>query len=255
MKQRVDEAATWAWVPSDAQDYVEVDYRLTIYPHRASVQWSTTSRPLPELIAEVRQRAREAGHSAVRWWLNGRTAPANTADVLEQLGFELIETVQVLALELRSADELVAALELPEDVIARPADDADSIYLAGQIDSQIFGWPPPTRQQLKDEREMLAEANGSPTVRRYLAYLDEHAVGSAGYTLADDVLRLWGAGVLPEARGRGAYRALLAARCADGIREGATLALVKGRTDTSAPVLRRAGFTSYGIEKCYQGAT
>jgi hypothetical protein len=136
MKQRVVEAATWAWVPSDAQDYVEADYRLTIYPHRASVQWSTTSRPLPELIAEVRQRAREAGHSAVRWWVNGRTAPANTAD------------------------ELAAALDLPDDVIARPADDADSIYWAGQLDSQVFGWPPPTRQQLEDEREMPAEANG-----------------------------------------------------------------------------------------------
>jgi GNAT superfamily N-acetyltransferase len=255
MKQRVVEAATWAWVPSDAQDFVEADYRLTIYPDRASVQWSTTNRPLPEVIAEVRQRAREAGRPELRWWVNGRTAPADTSDVLQQHGFEQIETVEVLALALKSADELTAALDLPADVVVRSADDADSIYSAGQIDSQVFGWPPPTRQQLKDETEMLAGANGSPTVRRYLAYLDDHAVGSAGYTLVDDVLRLWGAGVLPEARGRGAYRALLAARCADGIRQGATLALVKGRTETSAPVLRRAGFTSYGIEKCYQGAT
>jgi hypothetical protein len=251
MRERVVEAAAnWAWVPSDAQDYVEADYRLTIYPHRASVQWSTTSRPLRELIAEVRQRARDADRPVLRWWVNGRTAPADTGEVLEQHGFEQLETVEVLALELKNADEITAALELPDDVVVRPAEDAESIYLAGQIDSQVFGWPPPTAEELEEETEQLAEA--SPPVRRYLAYIDDELIGSAGYTLVGDVLRLWGAGVLPEARGRGAYRALLAARCVDGIRRGATLAMVKGRTDTSAPVLRRAGFSSYGIEKCYQ---
>ncbi len=32
---------------------------------------------------------------------------------------------------------------------------------------------------------------------------------------------------------------------------GATLALVKGRMVTSAPVLLRAGFTDFGEERCY----
>jgi hypothetical protein len=32
----------------------------------------------------------------------------------------------------------------------------------------------------------------------------------------------------------------------------ATLALVKGRVETSAPILRRAGFALYGEERCYR---
>jgi hypothetical protein len=33
---------------------------------------------------------------------------------------------------------------------------------------------------------------------------------------------------------------------------GATLALVNGRVQTSGPILRRAGFTAYGTERCYR---
>lgn len=33
---------------------------------------------------------------------------------------------------------------------------------------------------------------------------------------------------------------------------GATLALVKGRVETSVPILRRAGFTVYGEDRCYR---
>ncbi len=32
---------------------------------------------------------------------------------------------------------------------------------------------------------------------------------------------------------------------------GAALALVKGRVETSSPILLRAGFADYGEERCY----
>jgi len=56
---------------------------------------------------------------------------------------------------------------------------------------------------------------------------------------------------LPEARGRGVYRAMTTARAAWASEQGATTALVKGRIDTSAPILGRAGFTAYGEERWY----
>jgi hypothetical protein len=253
-EQRVLEAATdWVWIPPDAEDHIEADYRLTVYPDRTSVQWSATERPLDELIAEVRERARGT-NPVLRWWVNGRTKPDGTADALMNHGFELVETVQVLARKLTSAEELTAALDPPTGVEARPANTPDLIYLAGQIDAEVFGWPGPTPVQIQHEYDAVAKALGFPDSGRYLAYVHNQPIGSAGYTLADNVLRLWGGGVLPKARGRGAYRALLAARCLQGIRQGATLALVKGRTATSAPILRRAGFTPYGVEQCYQAS-
>ncbi len=51
---------------------------------------------------------------------------------------------------------------------------------------------------------------------------------------------------------RGAYRAVLAERLHRAPDQGATLALVKGRVATSAPILKRAGFSPYGEERCYR---
>jgi hypothetical protein len=250
-QQVLEAASNWAWIPPDAEDYIEADYRLTVYPDRTSVQWSATERPLDELIAEVRERARGT-NPVLRWWVNGRTAPDNTAAVLADHGFELVETVEVLARKLTTAEELTAVLDPPGDVEARFANTPDLIYLAGQIDAEVFDWQAPTPVQLQQEYDAVAKALVSPASGRYLAYVHNQAVGAAGFTMVDGVLRLWGGGVLAKARGRGAYRALLTARCLQGIRQGATLALVKGRSATSAPILRRAGFTSYGTEQCYQ---
>ena len=54
--------------------------------------------------------------------------------------------------------------------------------------------------------------------------------------------------MIAEYRGRGVYRAMVQARLAEATRRGATLALVKARAGTSAPILRKAGFRSYGRE-------
>jgi hypothetical protein len=47
------------------------------------------------------------------------------------------------------------------------------------------------------------------------------------------------------------YRAVLGKRLSYAVAHGATMALVKGRIDTSGPILRRAGFTAYGQEPIY----
>jgi len=253
MRRRVLQAANdWVWIPPDARDYVEGDYRLTIYPDRTSVQWSVTERPLAELLAEVRERAR-GSNPLLRWWVKPGTKPEDTADFLMEQGFELVETVEILARELSSVEEIEAAVNPPSEIVTRLANTPDLIYRAGQIDAEVFDWAPPTPAQLQQESDNAAKATTAPATGRYLAYVHNQPIGSAGFTMGDDVVRLWGGAVLAKARGRGAYRALLAARCAQGIRQGATLALVKGRITTSAPILRRAGFTSYGVEQCYQG--
>jgi hypothetical protein len=41
------------------------------------------------------------------------------------------------------------------------------------------------------------------------------------------------------------------ARLAYAVRHGATMALLKGRIETSGPILRRAGFGAYGQELIY----
>lgn len=85
-----------------------------------------------------------------------------------------------------------------------------------------------------------------------VAYLDGRPVGTSGLTLTDDrVARLWGGGVLEDARGRGAYRAMLDARLRWAVERGARMALVKGRVQTSGPILARAGFAPFGEERSW----
>lgn len=55
----------------------------------------------------------------------------------------------------------------------------------------------------------------------------------------------------PSWRGQGVYRAVLDARLSYGVTHGATMALVKGNVTTSGPILRKAGFTSFGQEPVY----
>jgi GNAT superfamily N-acetyltransferase len=69
--------------------------------------------------------------------------------------------------------------------------------------------------------------------------------------MANGVARLWGGVVVPSARGQGIYRAVLDARLSYAADRGATMGLVKGKIDTSGPILRRAGFTAYGQEPIY----
>jgi len=86
---------------------------------------------------------------------------------------------------------------------------------------------------------------------RVLARLDGHPVSTGGFTLVGEYARLWGAATIPAARGRGAYRAVLAERMRCAAEMGATTALVKGRIATSAPILERLGFRRFGEEREY----
>jgi len=248
MRERVLKAAAdWVFVPPDAEDIVTDDYRVIVYGGRGpSVQWSSTTRPLDEVIAEVRGKTREG--TKLRWWVNDRTQPSDTAEVLLSKGFKVFEVLEVLARPLTG--DLTDELAIPADVTVRPALDAETIERAAAIDSEVFGWPPPSRNEL--DHEIAAIERGELSPRRFVAELDGELVGSAGYTLMGDVVGLWGAGVLEKARGRGVYRALIAARCQAALADGATLALVRARTTTSAPTLRRIGFVAYGTQRCYE---
>ena len=135
------------------------------------------------------------------------------------------------------------------DVEVRRATDEQTVRDAIVIGNDAFGGEEPTAEQvataLAEVERGLADDSGG----RWVAYVDGRPAGTGGYTLADDVCRLWGGGTAQHLRGRGAYRAVLDARLAAARAAGATLALTHGVVDTSSPILRRIGFTRYGEER------
>ena len=86
-----------------------------------------------------------------------------------------------------------------------------------------------------------ARSRTVPGYGRYLAFLGGEPVAAADAIYLDEVVVMCGGATLPKARGKGAYRALIAARWEEGRRRGAPV-LVTQAGSMSRPILRRLGF-------------
>jgi GNAT superfamily N-acetyltransferase len=77
---------------------------------------------------------------------------------------------------------------------------------------------------------------------QWLAYLDDRPVAFAVADRGPAGLYLGGGSTLPEARGRGCYRALVRARWDEATRLGLGGLAVQAQYGSSAPILQRLGF-------------
>ncbi|WP_139982025.1 GNAT family N-acetyltransferase [Nocardioides litoris] len=177
-------------------------------------------------------------------------SPTGYADALAARGSRVVDTVDVLALD------LTAPLPDPGPVDDRVGlawvDDVELARGFAEVARAGFGGEPST-----EERLVANAAEGRRTVPageggRAVALLDGRVVAGGGVTVEGEVARLWGAAALPEHRGIGAYRAVLHERLRHARDHGATLALVKGRIATSGPILLRYGFAAFGREDTHQ---
>jgi hypothetical protein len=242
------EAASWIWVPRGAPVVDTDDYHLTAFPLTSSdptvARRLDSAGPADALIDDVMVAAHGLGRDAVTFFdLSEATRPADLEQRLRERGAQLTETLAVLALDLADG---VPDLDVPADLELRAVTTLDDLRAVDRIDVEVFGG------SLSDDAELetaMADRAHDPMV---LALRDGTPVGSAGHVVAGDTLRLWGAAAIPSARHTGVYRALLDHRLRAGVAAGCRFALVKGRVDTSAPVLLRAGFRQYGEVRAYR---
>jgi GNAT superfamily N-acetyltransferase len=255
--QRVlDAAAGMEWVPEGAIEMRTGDYRLVRYPdivldptfRAAQVTWSRTARPLGEVIDEVAGHVRGWGLPGVAWWVSAASQPAGTDEALRARGAEMIDAAQVLARELGGG---LPQLDVPADVTVELVRDERTFRAASAV--TVRGWERTEPDEAEIARQFKEAIQDLATWSsfRVVALVAGEPVSTGGCTLAGEVAQLWGAVTLPASRGRGSYRAVLAERLRLARDHGATLALVKGRILTSAPILLRAGFADYGEEQCY----
>jgi GNAT superfamily N-acetyltransferase len=243
-------AAEWVWVPSFATELRTAEYRVVAFPEHFAepteampVAFGST-RHRAQVLDDVLDAAAALGRNGVTiMGLNERTRPEGLEAHLVERGASLRETLAVLAAEL---SEGVVDLAAPDDVEVREVDGLQPLRDYDRIGVEVFGGTLRTEDELTTA---VGQVDGRDPM--LVAYRDGTAVGTGGYTVAGDVLRLWGGAVLPEARGTGVYRAVLDHRLRAGRALGCRVALVKGRVETSAPVLRRAGFATYGEERAY----
>ena len=240
----------WVWVPDDAPHVQNDEYLVVAYPEwfltPTSARVFGSDRDPAQLADEICTVARGWGRDRLWWRLSELTRPAGLEPLLVARGAVVEDRMDVLALPV--ADGL-PDLPVPDDVHVRQVTDEQTVRDALVVVSDAFGGHEVTAEQVATSLAEVEAGLADGTGARWVAYVDGRPASSGGYTLAEDVCRLWGGGTHSSLRGRGAYRAVLGARLAAARAAGATLALTHGVVDTSSPILRRLGFTRYGEER------
>jgi GNAT superfamily N-acetyltransferase len=240
------------WVPETATTEETDDYRLVRLPDYFDpplrlVRFSPAGAVEPALAA-VLDRARESGLPELQWTVQPDSPPV--ASLLEARGATVTETLDVLALDLSEGAPALPPSDL--DVEVRWATDLQTVTDSTELAAGIFGGSAPPQQRLAElaNRDSAAIPGGRGGM--VVAYAGQTPLGTGGVIIAAGAARLWGGAVRPAARGRGVYRATLAARLDYSAAHGATMALVNARVETSGPILRQAGFAAYGRQLNYR---
>ena len=252
----LDAAVAMEWCPDGATEVLADDYRLIRYPDwaldptfpAAQVTRSRSERAVAEIIGEVTARVREWNRPGVAWWVSSATLPPGTEAALRAAGGKQIDAVQILARELSGDD---AGLAGSGDVSVELVADERTFRAASMVAVHGWGRREPTDAALAREYAGIVSDLAAWSSFRVLASVRGEPAAVGGCTLRGEVAQLWGAVTLREYRRRGAYRAVLAERLRLAHARGVTLALVKGRVETSGPILLRSGFALYSEERCY----
>jgi len=242
-------SAAWVWFPRGSE-HEKGEMLLVRHPERfgggVKASQVSSTRSAAQVLDYAIERMRAWGENELTFWTNPTDSP-DLEDELRRRGATHFDTVAVLA---RPIDG--PPIEVPDTVTVESIRTLEQIREMDAINVAVWEHQRPLSEQgLSEELEENAAAWAAREGGRALARLDGAAVSTGGCTVSDGFVRLWGAATLPAARGRGAYRAVLAERLRIGASMGATTALVKGRISTSAPILARAGFTHFGDERGY----
>ena len=193
-------------------------------------------------------QTRTWGLSEVSWRVSAIT-PAEIERTLVAKGATLSEVYRVLAYDLCSG---LPELDYPDDLVVELVSDESRLRSAMLVNGEGWGSPRLTGAEFAQQLERMTLQLETWSGFRVLVSIGGEPVATGGCTLTGGVAHLLGSVTLPAWRRRGAYRAVLSERLRLASQSGARLALVKGRVETSAPILRRAGFDDYGEERRYR---
>jgi predicted GNAT family acetyltransferase len=225
-------------------------YRATLQPDYPipgpnSVAWiRCASADTDEVITEARTLFAPRGQ-AFMWILDPGTEPPDFPDYLAAAGVfpePHAPAVDVMVLSVEAHVE-AATFEI-HDALA----DIASFRAADAVNAEAFGDSP--RQPDAQERRRLHQLEAGNR-RVFLVTIDGEPAGSAGMTLyPPSAAIINGGAVRSKFRGRGIYRAMVAARLAIA-REAGVAGLVVWGGPMSAPILRKLGFETVGWRKFY----
>lgn len=231
----------------EEQRFVHPDWTLWLGSSNDHPAFTVVQRMLfrPEDVAakvgEIRAFLAEKKRPRSHWEVGPSATPPDLVERLLALGMtryeEPISTGMVLRRPLPRTETAVTA---------RRAETVDDYYDAFVVLNRVFGERVETPEQRRERAEREHARRNEGTRGVYVATLDGEVVAAASALFAEDAVVLCGSGTLPHARGRGAYRALVAARYEDAVKRG-TPTLVIQAGEMSRPILERLGFEAVAV--------
>lgn len=177
-----------------------------------------------------------------RWSVPPGSAPADLGERLAQRGLER----QVVVGMARRTDDLLEAAPAGVEVVEVGRERVEDFT---RVSARAWACAPgPFGAVIRASVEQPA-----PSVHLYLASLDGEPLGAASSQFFPRSVYLFGGVVSPEARGRGLYRALVAARLRDAAARGIGVATTQALEQTSAPLLAHMGFVPVCRFSVYHG--
>lgn len=200
----------------------------------------TTEVGLDQTIEEVRVAVRGMGYTGLSWTIGPSCEPAGLSDLLLARGF-MRATRPPYEPEAHAMALVQPPPPVPNNVEARLVRTYDEYVQALRIAMEAFEVPEEGQAGwLAAAPEVFKQQDGVGRMT-LLAFVDGRPVGFGFAAGGPNGLLLCGSGVLPTARGKGAYRALLAARWKVAADLG-TPALVIQAGAMSKPIAERSGF-------------
>jgi GNAT superfamily N-acetyltransferase len=187
----------------------------------------------PAAVRAEAERAQSAGVE-LEWKLFAHDRPPTLPALLEANGFVPDPPETLMVLDLRESPDFgPPAAGVVVDRVSDPAGVEGAVAVSRLAFPAGHGW---------DLAEYLPRL-GTPTFEVFVARVGDRTVSAGRMELPQGrrFASLWGGGTAPEFRGRGIYRALVAARVALARERGYRYVTVDAMA-TSRPILERVGF-------------
>jgi len=168
-----------------------------------------------------------------KWYVDPSSRPHDLGERLRRRGFE--------SWELRAMGiDTAAAFSVPADV---EVVEMDASNIDAFVEITMNAWSLPAHEIELDQRSHHAALARDPRLTHFFAArIDGTWLGTAALMVRDGYGYLLGAQVTEAMRGRGIYRALVAARLAFLRSRGLDYAVTRAQETTSAPILEHLGF-------------
>jgi GNAT superfamily N-acetyltransferase len=210
--------------------------------HRASMQ-RLRLRDVDAAVGWARDACVRRDVARCEWWVGWNATPRDLTEQLAAFGF--VPDDEEATLTGMSIDHEPPAAP---HVAVRRIETIEEQLRVLEVDWEVWNLREAERASRRGYEHERFDPNG--TVHHFGAYEDDLPIGFGRAIDMDAGVALMGGAVLPQARGRGVYRALVHARWRHAVARGTPLLVVQAG-HMSAPVLTGLGFRSHGALRLY----